>query len=554
MQSKTVLSKSTFFIFIFTLCIALGGLAYLPTTASAAESTYAKDGDVLYAPDLSTYPQGTAGYPRAIRLKQQSEKTLLATFAQSGHNAPGTLPIYRSVDEGASWQKLSSIASNTPGWDIEAPTLFEVSHTANGLNAGDILAAGTSWKVGDYTAQKIEVFRSTDRGSTWHHLSNCTETKNMPDSWGHGIWEPVLRQTTDGTLVCFISDERPAHSPTNNQIIGHYLSSDGGRTWSDTIVQDVAFADDQYKRPGMQTFADLPDGRVVMSYEMCRDATDADHACEVYIKYSDDGLDWGEPGNPGTLVQTSDQRELLHTPYIAWLPGGGSNGTLILSGQRVVAGPTGNKTVLEESGTVMFANTHLGEGEWFETSTPIKVNPTGSYAAGAPSCPGYSTPMIPLADGTSFLYLAATWLGTDNQCEVRFNTGRLPQTSGAIVNAAGKCLDVDTNTARNGNAAQLWQCNIASGQDWSLHTDGTIQALGKCLDVDAQGTANHTKVQLWECNASGAQQWVHRADKSLWNPQSNKCLDIPAGKTDDGTQLQIYECNALWTQQWSFRQ
>lgn len=528
-------------------------LAFTPSATAAMTSQ--QNGEILYSPDLSSFPNATAGYPRAIRLEHGgTDSALLATFAKSGQNENGTLPIYKSIDNGNTWNLISTITAHTSGWDIEAPTLFEVPYDAEGLNAGDILAAGTAWAVGDYTAQKIEVFRSTDKGQSWSYLSNCTETSGLPNTWGHGIWEPVFRQASDGTLACFISDERPDQSPTNNQVIGHYRSTDGGRTWNDTLIEDVTFPNDNLRRPGMQTFADLPNGKVVMSYEMCRDATNADHACEVYVKFSDDGMDWSPADDPGTLVQTTDKRELLHTPYISWTPSGGANGTLLLSGQRVVAGPTGNKTVQTESGTVLFANTSLGQGPWTEISSPITVNPTGGYATGVPSCPGYSTPAIPLADGDSYLYLAATWLGEGNQCEVRYATGHIPTTMGAVGTTFGKCLDVDTNTSRNGNAAQLWECNIASGQDWSKYPDDTIRAMGKCLDVDAQGTANHTKVQLWECNGSGAQQWIYREDQSLWNPQSAKCLDIPAGKTDNGTQLQIYDCNGLWTQRWYFPQ
>lgn len=522
---------------------------------SAAPAAAAEPGTVLYSPDLGAHPEGTAGYPRAIRLDHDgtAAETMLATFAQGGHGGPTTLPIYRSTDGGLNWNRISQIVSDTPGWDLEAPTLFEVPRTVPGLNRGDVLAAGTAWDVGDYSAQKIEVFRSTDGGQNWQFLSNCTQTSGLPsNSWGHGIWEPTFLLADDDTLACFISDERPAGSPTNDQRIGHYTSTDGGRTWSGTLTEDVAFPDDPLARPGMQTFAELPDGRYAMSYEKCRDATDADHACEVYLKFSDDGLDWGPTGDPGTLVRTSDGRELLHTPYVSWLPGGGPDGTLLISGQRVVAGPTGNKTVLEESGTVVFANTNLGEGDWFEATSPVTVDPTGGYSGGEASCPGYSTPAIPREDGTSYLYLAATWLGQGNQCEVRFGLGDLPGPTGAIVNPqSGKCLDVDTNTAANGNPAQLWECGNATGQVWSMNADGTVRAFGKCLDVDAQGTANFTPVQLWECNASGAQQWRPQPNGSLLNPQSGRCLDVPQGGTADGTRLQIYDCNGLWPQQWA---
>lgn len=519
-------------------------------SASAAQA--AEPGTILYSPNLTTNPDGTAGYPRAIRLEHASgqDDTLLATFARSGVGPAGTLPVYRSTDGGANWSPLSEITSNTPGWDIEAPTLFEVPRDIPGLGEGDILAAGTAWDVGDYTTQKVEVFRSSDGGASWQFLSNCTSTSGLPNSWGHGIWEPTFLVAEDDTLACFISDERPAGSPTNNQRIGHYTSTDGGQTWSSTLTDDVVFPDDVLARPGMQTFAHLPDGRVAMSYEMCRDATDADHACEVYVKFSSDGLDWGAPGSAGTLVQTSDSRELLHTPYISWQPGGGPDGTLLISGQRVVSGPTGNKTVLAESGSVIFANRDLGAGDWFEIAAPVEVDPTGGYAQGVPSCPGYSTPAVPLSDGSRFVYFAATWLGQGNQCELRVGIGSVPSAAGAIAAPGDKCLDVDTNTAVDGNAAQLWTCGVASGQDWSLMADGTIQSFGKCLDVDANGTANSTPVQLWECNGSGAQQWAPQPGGALLNPQSGRCLDVPQGNTADGTRLQIYDCNGLWTQVW----
>lgn len=538
----------------WTALLAAAVLAVGAQTLLASPAAAAYPGTVLYSPDLGAFPGGTAGYPRAIGLEHDgtANETMLATFAKGGHDAPTTFPIHRSVNGGRNWSQIAEIGSNTPGWDIEAPTLFEVPRNINGLDAGDLLAAGTAWDVGNYTAQKVEVFKSTDGGFTWTFLSNCTQTSGEPNGWGHGIWEPTFLVADNGTLACFISDERPSGSAANNQKIAHYTSANGGQSWSSGVQDDVVFPADDLLRPGMQSFAELPDGRFVMSYELCRDATNADHACEVYIKYSDDGLNWGPAGDRGTLVRTSDDRELLHTPYISWTPAGGPNGTLLLSGQRVVAGPTGDKTVLEESGTVLFANRNLGAGDWFEATAPVTVNPTGGYAPGVPSCPGYSTPAIPREDGASYLYLAATWLGRNNQCEVRFGIGEIPGATGAIVNPhTGKCLDVDTNTAANGNRAQLWTCGTASGQDWSRYADGSIRAFGKCLDVDAQGTANHTKVQLWECNGSGAQQWVPQSDGALLNPQSGRCLDVPQGGTADGTKLEIYDCNGLWTQQWS---
>ena len=533
--------------------IIAASLVVLPATA-------APPGQVLYSPNLSTYPNADASYPRAIRLDHDGSGggTVLATFARRNESGPSTFPIFRSTNGGASFgaTPISTISSNTPGWDLGAPVIYEVPRTANGLNQGDLLAAGTAWDEGNFTAQKIEVFKSTDHGASWQYLSNCTQTSGLPNTIGHGIWEPWFLLAPNNTLACFISDERPAGSPTNNQIIGHYTSTNGGVSWSGTITPDVAFPSDNLARPGMSIITTLPNGQFMMTYEMCRDATNADHACEVYIKTSPDGLNWAPTNSPGTLAQTSDGRHLLHTPYIAWVPGGGPNGTLLLSGQRVVTGPTGNKAVMAESGSVVFANKSLGSGSWTELEAPGNVNPTGSYGPGAPGCPGYSSPIIPSANGTSFLYLAATWLGTGNQCQVRFGTGVIGGATGAITGpaAAGKCVDVDTNTAVNGNLVQLWTCNGVPGQQWTRMPDGRIQSFGKCLDIVGNGTANFTKVQLWDCGPAGGQIWQPQPNGSLLNPQSGRCLDSPGGATADGTDLQIYDCNGLDPQKWTVPQ
>jgi glucose/arabinose dehydrogenase len=119
------------------------------------------------------------------------------------------------------------------------------------------------------------------------------------------------------------------------------------------------------------------------------------------------------------------------------------------------------------------------------------------------------------------------------------------------VRALGKCADVNASATTDGTKIQIWDCNGAPNQSWTIGTDGTIRSLGKCMDVQSSGTANGTKIHLWTCNGTGAQQWVAGANGSLRNPQSNRCLDIPASTTTNGTQLQIYDCNGTGAQNWT---
>jgi hypothetical protein len=532
-----------------TLCVAPFAAAWAPGVAQAVGT-----GSVLYSPNIGANPSEDASYPRVIRLAHSgtSNGTLLATFSHSGNgSAKASFPIYRSTDGGHSWtgSPIGTVTDTQHGWDLDGPTLFELPQAEGSLAAGTLIASGTAWNRNNYTAQAIEVFISTDHGATWSYRSSCTSESGQANSQGHGIWEPDFAIAGNGSLACYFSDERPS---SNNypQVLAHVVSTDGGATWG-SEVYDVA-VQDGVQRPGMTTVVKLPNGTYGMTYEDCKAGFDPDTACSVYFKTSSDGLAWTPVSSLGSLVQTSDGRHFLHTPQLAWSPMGGANGTLLISGQRVVAGADGSVANLGESGTVLFANTNLGVGSWTETTVPVNTNPTGGYDSGETGCAGYSSPILPSVSGDSLLYLAGTHL-SNGKCEVRFGTDIAPGPTGSITGpgTAGKCLDVNTNTNANGNAVQLYTCGIATGQRWSVEADGTVRAFGKCLDIDGNGTANSTKVELWDCNTAGGQQWRLQSNGSLLNPQSGRCLDDPSGNTADLTVLQIYDCNGLFTQQWA---
>ncbi|HWB34677.1 MAG TPA: ricin-type beta-trefoil lectin domain protein, partial [Rugosimonospora sp.] len=532
---------------LLSVALSVAGLALSGTGAQAAAGT------ALYTPNISANPGEDASYPRVIRLAHSgtANGTLLATFAHSGiSGVRANFPIYRSTDDGHTWtgSPIGTVTDTRHGWDLDGPTLFELPAAAGNLPAGTLFASGTAWAHGDYTQQDMEVFVSTDHGVTWSYRSSCTAESGMANSQGHGIWEPYFAIAGNGNLVCYFSDERPVTSGYP-QVLAHVVSTDGGATWS-SEVWDVALQDN-VSRPGMTTVVRLPNGGYAMTYEDCKAGYDPDQACSVYFKTSPDGLSWTPVNGLGTLVQTADGRHLLHTPYLTWTPQGGPNGTLLVSGQRVVAGPDGSLTVLAESGRVLFANTNNGSGAWTETTAPVTVDPTGGYDAGETSCPGYSSPLLASFSYGQVLNLAGTHLG-NGKCEVRYAFDDIPGPTGAITGpgSTGQCVDVDTNTAVSGNRVQLWTCNTATGQQWSMFADGTVRAFGKCLDIVGNGTANFTKVQLWDCNGVGGQQWRSRADGSLYNPQSGRCLDDPNAITTNGTQLQIYDCNGLFTQVW----
>lgn len=524
-------------------------LLVLPVPAADAATT-----GTLYAPNIAANPSEDASYPRVIRLAHSGSAngTLLATFAHSGiTGTKANFPIYRSTDNGNSWtaSPIGTVTDTVHGWDLDGPTLYELPQAEGNLAAGTLVASGTAWNHGDYTQQSIEVFTSTNGGVSWSYRSACTTESGLADTTGHGIWEPDFNVASNGNLVCYFSDERPS-SNNYNQVLAHVVSTDGGASWG-TEVYDVA-VQDGVQRPGMTTVIKLPNNTYGMTYEDCKAGLDPDSACSVYLKTSSDGLTWSPVNGLGTLIATADGRHLLHTPWLAWSPAGGANGTLLVPGQRVVSGADGSVTNLGESGHVLFANTNLGSGPWTEITAPVSTDPTGGYDAGETACAGYSSPILPSVDGTSLLYLAGTHI-SNGKCQVGFGTDVISGPSGPITGpgSTGKCLDVNHNTNVSGNSAQLWTCSGVTGQVWSVYADGTVRAFGKCLDITANGTANGSKAELWDCNGGPSEQWRPQGNGSLLNPQSGRCLDDPAAVTTDGTQLQIYDCNGLSTQVWN---
>ena len=116
---------------------------------------------------------------------------------------------------------------------------------------------------------------------------------------------------------------------------------------------------------------------------------------DVYCRFSKDGVDWGDPAYWGKRIETADGMYLGNMPYCLWVPQGGENGTIIVSGKRD-SGELG----LRDPGDFL-ANYHLGEGPW--ERVPMLV----SYDARIHQA-GWSMGMCAVEDGKRLLQLAPT--------------------------------------------------------------------------------------------------------------------------------------------------
>ncbi|MBB4912806.1 ThuA domain-containing protein [Actinophytocola algeriensis] len=126
--------------------------------------------------------------------------------------------------------------------------------------------------------------------------------------------------------------------------------------------------------------------------------------------------------------------------------------------------------------------------------------------------------------------------------------GGTTPTTGPIVGAGGKCVDVSGAGSADGTKIQLWSCHGGTNQQWTRE-GGTWRTMGKCMT--AAGTTDGAPVQLSTCNGGAAQNWTTGAGGALVHPQSNKCLDANGGSTADGTQLIIWSCHGGTNQRWT---
>ncbi|HTL02824.1 MAG TPA: sialidase family protein, partial [Vicinamibacterales bacterium] len=240
---------------------------------------------------IKTIDAQGASYPRVLQLQHYvpGKGQLLLTF--TGGGAGGGMPIYRSTDNGETFQLFSQVP------DLRGqPALYELPVKMGEFPAGTIMAAGGRPSP-DPAKRLLALDYSTDGGKTWQYLSTYAEggpgRYDPADRAGlslnqNPVFEPYLYADARNRLVVYFSDER-YKKDGHSQLLDHRVSEDGGRTWGD-LVFDVAIPDGLV-RPGMATIARAGNGKFYMTYEM---VSMPGYQLEprtnpVYFKVSDDG-------------------------------------------------------------------------------------------------------------------------------------------------------------------------------------------------------------------------------------------------------------------------
>ncbi len=154
-----------------SIAVMLLGLSALPVFAET-------NIEVIYTTDISAsednwWDRGVQ-YGRILVLSNQPEEennVLLATHCElnSGlsENAPG-YPIYRSTDNGRSWEVITRVTDTLTGTNSEwNPTLFELSKPCGDYPAGTIILAACSIDAEHNKESHIRLYFSMDGGYTF---------------------------------------------------------------------------------------------------------------------------------------------------------------------------------------------------------------------------------------------------------------------------------------------------------------------------------------------------------------------------------------------------
>ncbi len=204
-------------------------------------------------------------YPRAVKLADGSWLCTYTGFERGNlgylaDSSGGTrIFVEKSIDGGSSWKQVTMLSD--PGRDMDNGELIQ-------LPSGAILLGTRSVRWQE--SYRLPVFRSLDQGATWKYLSNLDSNEGKPGELGHpdkGVYEPQFYQLDEHTLgVMYSTEKHVVEHPSYSQTVAEKLSRDDGVTWGEEIWVAAQGAKD---RPGMPVWTKMKNGKYIVVFEAC---------------------------------------------------------------------------------------------------------------------------------------------------------------------------------------------------------------------------------------------------------------------------------------------
>lgn len=127
---------------------------------------------------------------------------------------------------------------------------------------------------------------------------------------------------------------------------------------------------------------------------------------------------------------------------------------------------------------------------------------------------------------------------------------------------AGRCLDVDSESLRDGARVQQYTCSGAAHQRWRLRAVAVAvgqqyeivsESSGKCLEVEGDGTQPGAGAQQRTCNGAPNQRWAPQRlgnTFSLRPASSGLCLEVADQSRANGATVRQSPCTGAADQLW----
>ena len=542
---------------IGTLAVAA---ALITGTALSAQAYQPTAGTMYQLSGNANCLKGTGNcvvYPKAAQLPSGR---LVASFENSQVPSSGTaigqtLPIYKSDDDGTSWQSLGSlkapaymssdpsVAKYTSNWTN--PYLYVLPQNVGNLAKGTLMlasvvsgqddyytdqkAANSNWTPtndGDRQDVAIALYSSTDSGATWsfqniittggwqggsagaigQNIAKANTTKQVDP-----VWEPYL-MVYNNQLVAYYSDENdytsvnsstgvPTLDPSNQsatdshgQILAHRTWDGTSNAWSNPVADVTGNTVDM---GGGKT--EIGGGRPGMANVV--PTTDGKWMLTYEYFGGGDGIHY----------------KIANSPLAFWSTGGtgGSNITSlpVTSGSNAL--DTGGNPVLIRLGDGRLAYNSGGSGDiWVNTSG----SSTGAWTQEHTTFPsGYSRNLTYDSTTGRVVILRAAWSGAGAGGAITYGEVDLGNSAGTYYRITNRATGQVIGTGGNVTDADIGNSNTpdvrleaagsasnAATELWHVQTksDGTVVLLNN---------ASGRSASIWTGNATQGQRigsWV----------------------------------------------